>query len=292
MVGLHFTFQDKSKRCDSDMDILLMVLTVSVRGMLADSAEEFGNRTSAYSTSTSVEPTTANTETTSLQTTTFTSQSGHSNTAPTAATSPPDSSSSTSSTSFPEKSTDMKHLTPPASAAYRPTTLAGTMSVRSSSATPLSSVNTTVHQDPSPTSVQHHTPNDSFKATETPTRDPHSASVPPPTESTTSSLTMLAFGVMTFILILIIVMVILVTVINMRGRCNSTKEKDQKNGEPMTSESNIRANGDKESVTLVSMRTINTNTDTDSPQLSSVHSTLLDNEDQELSRDLLIPKFM
>ncbi|XP_051960192.1 endothelial cell-specific chemotaxis regulator-like isoform X3 [Xyrauchen texanus] len=74
-----------------------------------------------------------------------------------------------------------------------------------------------------------------------------------PTQTPDDSLTMLAFGVMGFILILIVVMVILVTTINVRGRCRHTNQQE----------------------------------DTDSPQLSSVRSTIVDNEDQDLNRDLL-----
>lgn len=103
-----------------------------------------------------------------------------------------------------------------------------------------------------------------------------------------SSLTLLAFGVMSFILILIVVMVILVTTINLRGRCRDTRQnKDVKSYDSVVSDSNMISNCEKESITLVSVRTINTENDTDSPQISSVHSTIVDNEDQELTRDLL-----
>ncbi|ROL48045.1 hypothetical protein DPX16_18645 [Anabarilius grahami] len=74
-----------------------------------------------------------------------------------------------------------------------------------------------------------------------------------PSQAPDSSLTLLAFGVMSLILILIVVMVILVIAINLRGRCKDTRQHK----------------------------------DTDSPQISSVHSTIVDNEDQELTRDLL-----
>ncbi|CAM4669550.1 unnamed protein product [Leuciscus chuanchicus] len=50
-----------------------------------------------------------------------------------------------------------------------------------------------------------------------------------PPQAPDSSLTLLAFGVMSFILILIVVMVILVTTINLRGRCRDTRQnKDVK----------------------------------------------------------------
>lgn len=110
----------------------------------------------------------------------------------------------------------------------------------------------------------------------------------PPTLLSGNSLTTLAFGVMSLILILIIVMVILVTTINLRGRCRSTKQQEgNKNSDSMVSDSNMTNNCEKESITLVSVRTINTDYDTDSPQVSSVRSTIVDNEDQELNRDLL-----
>ncbi|XDV38924.1 hypothetical protein PO909_008243 [Leuciscus waleckii] len=109
-----------------------------------------------------------------------------------------------------------------------------------------------------------------------------------PSQAPDSSLTLLAFGVMSFILILIVVMVILVTTINLRGRCRDTRQnKDVKSYDSVVSDSNMISNYEKESITLVSVRTINTENDTDSPQISSVHSTIVDNEDQELTRDLL-----
>ncbi|XP_062391619.1 endothelial cell-specific chemotaxis regulator [Sardina pilchardus] len=102
---------------------------------------------------------------------------------------------------------------------------------------------------------------------------------PTPTTQPGSSLTMLAFGVMGFILILIVIMVILVTAVNMKGWCNNDEEKGKKSLESVINDSNFTTNGEKESITLVSVRTLNTETDTDSPHLSSVHSTILDNEE-------------
>ncbi|KAI7796336.1 putative cell wall protein DAN4 [Triplophysa rosa] len=110
----------------------------------------------------------------------------------------------------------------------------------------------------------------------------------PPALLSGNSLTTLAFGVMSLILILIVVMVILVTTINLRGRCRRTKQQEGiKNYDSVVSDSNTTNNCEKESITLVSVRTINTDYDTDSPQVSSVRSTIVDNEDQELNRDLL-----
>ncbi|KAF4077343.1 hypothetical protein AMELA_G00207020 [Ameiurus melas] len=101
-----------------------------------------------------------------------------------------------------------------------------------------------------------------------------------PTQTPDNGLTMLAFGVMSFILILIIVMVILVTAVNFRGQCANTKEEGVKNYGSVISEGHISNMGEKESIMLVSMRTINTDTDTDSLRISSIYSAALDNEDQ------------
>ncbi|KAK9955570.1 hypothetical protein ABG768_015434 [Culter alburnus] len=109
-----------------------------------------------------------------------------------------------------------------------------------------------------------------------------------PSQAPDGSLTLLAFGVMSLILILIVVMVILVTAINIRGRCKDTRQhKGIKSYDSVVLDSNVSSNCEKESITLVSVRTINTENNTDSPQISSVHSTIVDNEDQELTRDLL-----
>ncbi|KAM9437068.1 uncharacterized protein ecscr isoform 1-T1 [Salvelinus alpinus] len=108
----------------------------------------------------------------------------------------------------------------------------------------------------------------------------------PPTQSSGKSLTMLAFGVMSLILILIIIMVVLVTVVNLKDQCSNSKEEGKKSSDSVVSESNVTFSGEKESITLISMKTINTETDTDSPQVSSIHSTTLDYEEQELNRDL------
>ncbi|KAL4659854.1 endothelial cell-specific chemotaxis regulator isoform X1 [Arapaima gigas] len=100
---------------------------------------------------------------------------------------------------------------------------------------------------------------------------------------TGSSLVMLAFGVMSFILILIVVMVILVTAVNLRGRCCGQKEEGKKSCDSLVPESNLTS-GEKESITLVSVKSINTETETDSPQSSSIYNTSLDNEDKHSAR--------
>uniref|UniRef100_A0A9J7YU41 Endothelial cell surface expressed chemotaxis and apoptosis regulator n=1 Tax=Cyprinus carpio carpio TaxID=630221 RepID=A0A9J7YU41_CYPCA len=110
-----------------------------------------------------------------------------------------------------------------------------------------------------------------------------------PSQAPDSGLTLLAFGVMSFILILIVVMGVLVTAINLRGRCRNTKQHESiKSCDPVVSDSSTTSNFEKESITLVSVRTINTENNTDSPQMSSVRSTIVDNDDQEFTRDLLI----
>ncbi|XP_016376868.1 endothelial cell-specific chemotaxis regulator-like isoform X4 [Sinocyclocheilus rhinocerous] len=112
-----------------------------------------------------------------------------------------------------------------------------------------------------------------------------SEGTPTPSQTPDSGLTLLAFGVMSLILILIVVMVVLVTAINLRGRCRDTIQHEGiKSCDSVVSDSNMTSNCEKESITLVSVRTINTENNTDSPQMSSVHSTILDNEDQEFTR--------
>lgn len=109
-----------------------------------------------------------------------------------------------------------------------------------------------------------------------------------PSQAPDSGLTLLAFSVMSLILVLIIVMVVLVITINLRGRCRNTKQHEGvKSCDPVVSDSDLTSNCEKESITLVSVRTINTESNTDSPQMSSVRSTIVDNDDQEFTRDLL-----
>ncbi|XP_058852627.1 endothelial cell-specific chemotaxis regulator-like isoform X2 [Acipenser ruthenus] len=98
-----------------------------------------------------------------------------------------------------------------------------------------------------------------------------------PTEQPQNNLTMLAFGVMSLILILIVVMVILVTVVNLRGKCHRSKEsKGKKSGDSGVSESNS-ANLEKESITLVSVKSLNI--ETDSPRICSTRRTTIENDE-------------
>lgn len=88
---------------------------------------------------------------------------------------------------------------------------------------------------------------------------------------------MLAFGVMSLILILIVVMVILVTVVNLRGKCHRSKEAEgKKSGDSGVSESNS-ANLEKESITLVSVKSLNI--ETDSPRICSTRRTTIENDE-------------
>ncbi|MGH0170021.1 UNVERIFIED_CONTAM: hypothetical protein FKN15_067720 [Acipenser sinensis] len=98
-----------------------------------------------------------------------------------------------------------------------------------------------------------------------------------PTEQPQNNLTMLAFGVMSLILILIVVMVILVTVVNLRGKCHRSKEAEgKKSGDSGVSESNS-ANLEKESITLVSVKSLNI--ETDSPRICSTRRTTIENDE-------------
>ncbi|XP_069754766.1 endothelial cell-specific chemotaxis regulator isoform X2 [Narcine bancroftii] len=94
------------------------------------------------------------------------------------------------------------------------------------------------------------------------TEDPATEVQPTPTPSSggTSSLTVLAFAVIILILILVIVVVILVCVIGLRFKCCDCREAPQdtittRNEAPSESS---QVNGEKESITLVSMRTLYT----------------------------------
>ncbi|XP_032885352.1 endothelial cell-specific chemotaxis regulator isoform X2 [Amblyraja radiata] len=83
---------------------------------------------------------------------------------------------------------------------------------------------------------------------------------PTPTTSGTSSLSVLAFAVIILILILVIVVVILVSVISLRFKCGDCQEAPQdtsKTRNEAPSESS-QVNGEKESITLVSMRSLYT----------------------------------
>ncbi|XP_038649398.1 endothelial cell-specific chemotaxis regulator isoform X2 [Scyliorhinus canicula] len=94
-----------------------------------------------------------------------------------------------------------------------------------------------------------------------------------PAASGSSSLSVLAFVVIILILILVIVVVILVSVISVRFKCCDLEDASQgtrkaRNAAPAESS---QVNGEKESITLVSMRTLSTET---GGQESSVQGSL------------------
>ncbi|XP_052597398.1 LOW QUALITY PROTEIN: endothelial cell-specific chemotaxis regulator [Peromyscus californicus insignis] len=83
--------------------------------------------------------------------------------------------------------------------------------------------------------------------------------VPSPTSE--SVLTVAAFGVISFIVILVVVVIVLVSVVSLRFKCRKNKESEdpQKPGSSGLSESCSMANGEKDSITLISMKNINMN---------------------------------
>nr|KAF6479767.1 endothelial cell surface expressed chemotaxis and apoptosis regulator [Molossus molossus] len=83
--------------------------------------------------------------------------------------------------------------------------------------------------------------------------------LPSPTSETV--LTVAAFGVISFIVILVVVVIILVSVVSLRFKCRKNKESEdpQKPGSSGISESCSAANGEKDSITLISMKNINMN---------------------------------
>ncbi|XP_015425116.1 PREDICTED: endothelial cell-specific chemotaxis regulator isoform X4 [Myotis davidii] len=85
------------------------------------------------------------------------------------------------------------------------------------------------------------------------TMDGHS---PPQPQEHTSG-----FGVISFIVILVVVVIILVSVVSLRFKCQKNKESEdpQKPGSSGLSESCSAANGEKDSITLISMKNINMN---------------------------------
>ncbi|XP_032929237.1 endothelial cell-specific chemotaxis regulator isoform X2 [Catharus ustulatus] len=84
---------------------------------------------------------------------------------------------------------------------------------------------------------------------------------PTPTDEK-SPLTVAAFGVISFVVILIVVVIILVSVVSLRFKCNHSKDSEdkQKPGGSMVSESCSADTSQKgNSITLISMKNINTN---------------------------------
>ncbi|XP_052011869.1 endothelial cell-specific chemotaxis regulator isoform X2 [Apodemus sylvaticus] len=87
---------------------------------------------------------------------------------------------------------------------------------------------------------------------------------PLPTPTSESVLTVAAFGVISFIVILVVVVIVLVSVVSLRFKCRKNKESEdpQKPGSSGLPESCSTANGEKDSITLISMKNINMNNST------------------------------
>nr|XP_048298384.1 LOW QUALITY PROTEIN: endothelial cell-specific chemotaxis regulator [Myodes glareolus] len=82
-----------------------------------------------------------------------------------------------------------------------------------------------------------------------------------PSPTSASMLTVAAFGVISFIVILVVVGITLASVVSLRFMCQKNKESEdpQKPGSSGLSESCSTANGEKDSITLISMKNINMN---------------------------------
>ncbi|XP_005599420.1 endothelial cell-specific chemotaxis regulator [Equus przewalskii] len=94
--------------------------------------------------------------------------------------------------------------------------------------------------------------------------------LPSPTSETV--LTVAAFGVISFIVILVVVVIVLVSVVSLRFKCRKNKESEdpQKPGTSGLSESCSTANGEKDSITLISMKNINMNNSKGCPSAEKV----------------------
>uniref|UniRef100_P0C8R9-2 Isoform 2 of Endothelial cell-specific chemotaxis regulator n=1 Tax=Canis lupus familiaris TaxID=9615 RepID=P0C8R9-2 len=79
-------------------------------------------------------------------------------------------------------------------------------------------------------------------------------------------------GVISFIVILVVVVIILVSVVSLRFKCRKNKESEdpQKPGSSGLSESCSTANGEKDSITLISMKNINMNNSKGCPTAEKV----------------------
>ncbi|XP_043321287.1 endothelial cell-specific chemotaxis regulator isoform X2 [Cervus canadensis] len=107
-------------------------------------------------------------------------------------------------------------------------------------------------------------PNMSFRMT--------ADSTVPPSPTSETVLTVAAFGVISFIAILVVVVIVLVSVVSLRFKCQKNKESEdpQKPGSSGLSESGSTANGEKESITLISMKNINMNNSKGCPSAEKV----------------------
>ncbi|CAO2593699.1 Endothelial cell-specific chemotaxis regulator [Lemmus lemmus] len=95
-----------------------------------------------------------------------------------------------------------------------------------------------------------------------------------PTPTSETILTMAAFGVISFIVILVVVGITLASVVSLRFMCRKNKESEdpQKPGSSGLSESCSTANGEKDSITLISMKNINMNNSKGCSAAEKVHS--------------------
>ncbi|KAJ1059761.1 hypothetical protein K5549_004199 [Capra hircus] len=119
-----------------------------------------------------------------------------------------------------------------------------------------------------PSSGPHGSPNMSFRMT--------ADSTVPPSPTSETVLTVAAFGVISFIAILVVVVIVLVSVVSLRFKCQKNKESEdpQKPGSSGLSESGSTANGEKESITLISMKNINMNNSKGCPSAEKIERTL------------------
>ncbi|XP_051019759.1 endothelial cell-specific chemotaxis regulator [Acomys russatus] len=93
-----------------------------------------------------------------------------------------------------------------------------------------------------------------------------------PSPASESVLTVAAFGVISFIVILVVVVSVLVAVVSLRFKCRKNKDSEdpQKPGSSGLSESCSTANGEKDSITLISMKNINMNNSKGCPSMEKI----------------------
>uniref|UniRef100_A0A452DJ86 Endothelial cell surface expressed chemotaxis and apoptosis regulator n=1 Tax=Bos taurus TaxID=9913 RepID=A0A452DJ86_BOVIN len=104
-------------------------------------------------------------------------------------------------------------------------------------------------------------PNMSFRTT--------ADSTVPPSPTSETVLTVAAFGVISFIAILVVVVIVLVSVVSLRFKCRKNKESEGTC--PDSQGPGSTANGEKESITLISMKNINMNNSKGCPSAEKVH---------------------
>uniref|UniRef100_A0A8I3MXE8 Stimulator of interferon response cGAMP interactor 1 n=2 Tax=Canis lupus familiaris TaxID=9615 RepID=A0A8I3MXE8_CANLF len=92
--------------------------------------------------------------------------------------------------------------------------------------------------------------------------------LPSPTSETV--LTVAAFGVISFIVILVVVVIILVSVVSLRFKCRKNKESEGTCPSTWGPTFCSTANGEKDSITLISMKNINMNNSKGCPTAEKV----------------------